>query len=127
MFNYKKIMKLDYHLIAKVSFVILPLITINSILGADNRFSAPLTGMEEVPPVDTNSTGIALFELINNNTLNFKINVTNMDNIKLAHIHLGNFSKNGDVVTTLFNSSKAPTDTINGTLVKGKVTSADLM
>jgi hypothetical protein len=82
--------------------------------------------MEEVPPVNTNSTGISLFELINNNTLNYKLNVTNMDNIKVAHIHLGNFSENGDFVATLFNSSKTPTDTINGTLVEGKITAANL-
>ena len=49
-----------------------------------------------------------------------------MDNIKVAHIHLGNFSENGDVVATLFNSSKTPTDTINGTLVEGKITAANL-
>jgi hypothetical protein len=33
-----------------------------------------------------------------------------MDNIEAAHIHIGNFSENGDVVATLFNSSKKPTD-----------------
>ena len=109
----------------KITFIILPLITFNSILGSDNRFSAPLTGIEEVPPVNTNSTGIALFELINNDTLNFKLNVTNMDNIKAAHIHLGNFSENGDVITTLF-TSKNPIDTINGTLVEGKAVLTDL-
>lgn len=117
----------DNNFIVKIFFMILPLLAFNSVLGAaDNRFSAPLTGMEEVPPVNTNSTGISIFELINNNTLNYKLNVTNMDNIKAAHIHLGNFSENGDVVATLFNSSKTPTDTINGTLVEGKITAANL-
>lgn len=117
----------DHTFIVKIFFMILPLLTFNNALGAaDNRFSAPLTGMEEVPPVATNSTGISIFELINNNTLNYKLNVTNMDNIKAAHIHLGNFSQNGDVVATLFNSSKTPTDMINGTLVEGKITAANL-
>jgi hypothetical protein len=108
--------------------MILTLLTLtNAAAVSDNRFSAPLTGMEEVPPVTTNSTGISIFEVINNNnTLNYKLNVTNMDNIKAAHIHLGNFSENGDVVVTLFNSSKTPIDIINGTLVEGKITAADL-
>jgi len=118
-------MKIKYNFMIKITFIILPLIAFNNILGADNRFSAPLTGIEEVPPVNTNSTGIALFELINNDTINFKVNVTNMDNIKAAHIHLGNFSENGDVITTLF-TSKNPIDTINGTLVEGKVVLTDL-
>ena len=119
-------MKVNYNFMVKITFVILPIIAYNNVFGEDNRFSGPLTGMEEVPPVNTNSTGISIFELINNNTLNFKLNVTNMDNIKAAHIHLGNFSENGDVVATLFNSSKTPTDTINGTLGKGKISSTDL-
>jgi DNA-directed RNA polymerase subunit K/omega len=46
--------------------------------------------MEEVPPVNTNPTGIALFELRNNH-IDFKVNVTNLDNIKSAQIHLGEF------------------------------------
>lgn len=117
----------DTTFLVKIFFMILPLLTFNSALGAaDNRFSAPLTGMEEVPPVNTNSTGISIFELLNSNTLNYKLNVTNMDNIKAAHIHLGNFSENGDVVATLFNSSKTPTDIINGTLVEGQITTANL-
>lgn len=117
----------DTTFLVKIFFMILPLLTFNSALAAtDNRFSAPLTGMEEVPPVNTNSTGISIFELLNSNTLNYKLNVTNMDNIKAAHIHLGNFSENGDVVATLFNSSKTPTDIINGTLVEGQITTANL-
>jgi hypothetical protein len=34
--------------------------------------------MKEVPPVNTNSTGIALFELINN-YIDFRVNVSNLD------------------------------------------------
>lgn len=116
--------KLDYIFIIKILFVVLPIITFNTVFGGDNRFSAPLTGGEEVPPVNTNSTGIALFEFVNNNNINFKVNVTNMDNIKAAHIHLGEFGQNGDVVSTLFNSS-TPTDVLNGTLVEGKLTNTD--
>jgi hypothetical protein len=119
---------LDYIFMVTTFAMILTLLTLTNAMGvSDNRFSAPLTGMEEVPPVTTNSTGISIFEVINNNnTLNYKLNVTNMDNIKAAHIHLGNFSENGDVVATLFNSSKTPIDIINGTLVEGKITAADL-
>jgi hypothetical protein len=99
----------DHNFMITTFAMILTLLTLTNALGvSDNRFSAPLTGMEEVPPVNTNSTGISLFELINNNTINYKLNVTKMDNIKVAHIHLGNFSENGDIIVTLFNSSKTP-------------------
>ena len=118
-------MKFDFNFVFKILFVILPMVSFNSVFGGDNRFSTPLTGTEEVPPVDVNSTGIALFELLNNNSITFKVNVTNMDNIKAAHVHLGVFGQNGDVVATIFNSS-TPQDILNGTLVEGKLTETDL-
>lgn len=102
------------------------IIAVQNVMGVDNRFSAPLSGMEEVPPVNTNSTGIALFEFLNENEVSFGVNVTNMDNIKAAHIHIGEFGQNGEIITTLFNSSNRPTDTITGTLAEGRITAQDL-
>lgn len=117
-------MKKNYASLVKTFLMIMPVVSFTNIFADDNRFSTPLTGMEEVPPVNTNSTGIALFELINDN-INFKVNVTNLDNIKTAHIHSGEFGQNGDIIVTLFNHT-APVDVVNGTLVEGKVAAVDL-
>ena len=117
-------MKKKYASLVKTLLMIIPLVSFTNIFADDNKFSTPLTGMEEVPPVNTNSTGIALFELVTNN-LNFKVNVTNLDNINAAHIHLGEFGQNGDVIFTLFKPA-TPIDVLNGTLVEGKVTAVDL-
>ena len=72
----------------------------NTALSEDNKYFTPLTGMEEVPPVNTNSTGIALFELINN-YIDFRVNVSNLDDITAAHIHLGEFGQNGEIIAPL--------------------------
>ena len=117
-------MKKKYASLVKTLLMIIPLVSFTNIFADDNKFSTPLTGMEEVPPVNTNSTGIALFELVKNN-INFKVNVTNLDNINAAHIHLGEFGQNGDVIFTLFKPA-TPIDVLNGTLVEGKVTAVDL-
>ncbi|HEX7257611.1 MAG TPA: CHRD domain-containing protein [Nitrososphaeraceae archaeon] len=117
-------MKKKYVSLVKTLLMIMPLVSFTNIFADDNKFSTPLTGMEEVPPVNTNSTGIALFELVKNN-INFKVNVTNLDNINAAHIHLGEFGQNGDVIFTLFKPA-TPIDVLNGTLVEGKVTAVDL-
>lgn len=117
-------MKKKYASLVKTLIMIIPLVSFTNIFADDNKFSTPLTGMEEVPPVNTNSTGIALFELVKNN-INFKVNVTNLDNINSAHIHLGEFGQNGDVIFTLFKPA-TPIDVLNGTLVEGKVTAVDL-
>ncbi len=91
---------------------------------AEEIYTTPLVGFEEVPPVTTNSSGFAVLKY-DNNTLNYQINVTNLDKVKASHIHLGAFGKNGDVIATLFNSS-SPTDLINGTLTEGTITASDL-
>jgi len=117
-------MKISVILLLLSMSIILPFFSFNNSLAEDNKYSTPLTGMEEVPPVNTNSTGIALFELINNN-LNFEVNVTKLDNITAAHIHLGEFGQNGEIIVPLLKASQ-PLDILNGTLVEGKVTNADL-
>ena len=105
--------------------IITPFFSFNTASSEDNKYSTPLTGMEEVPPVNTTSTGIALFEVVNNQ-IDFKVNVTNLDKIKAAHIHLGEFGQNGEVIVSLLNSS-VPVDVQNGTLVEGKITPTDLV
>lgn len=107
------------------TLIITPFFSFNTASSEDNKYSTPLTGMEEVPPVNTTSTGIALFEVVNNQ-IDFKVNVTNLDKIKAAHIHLGEFGQNGEVIVTLLNSS-VPVDVQNGTLVEGKITPTDLV
>ena len=118
-------MKSYYILLLLSTLIILPFYTFNTALSEDNKYFTPLTGMEEVPPVNTNSTGIALFELLNNQ-IDFKVNVTNLDNIKSAHIHLGEFGQNGEIIVSLL-KSLSPLDLPNGTLVEGQVTSSDLV
>jgi hypothetical protein len=48
-----------------------------------------------------------------------------LDNIKSAHIHLGEFGQNGEIIASLLKSS-SPLNVQNGTLVEGQLTSADL-
>jgi hypothetical protein len=105
--------------------IIIHFYSFNTVLSENDKYFTPLTGMEEVPPVNTNSTGIALFDLLNN-YLNFKVNVTMLENIKSAHIHLGEFGQNGEIIVSILNSS-SPINIHNGTLVKGQLTATDLV
>jgi len=118
-------MKSCYILLLLSTLIIIPFYTFNTALSEDKKYFTPLTGMEEVPPVNTNSTGIALFELLNNH-IDFKVNVTNLDNIMSAQIHLGEFGQNGEIIVSLL-KSLSPVDVHNGTLVEGQVTPSDLV
>jgi hypothetical protein len=118
-------MKSCYILLLLSTLIIIPFYTFNTALSEEKKYFTPLTGMEEVPPVNTNSTGIALFELLNNH-IDFQVNVTNLDNIKSAQIHIGEFGQNGAIIVSLL-KSLSPVDVQNGTLVEGQVTSSDLV
>jgi hypothetical protein len=89
---------------------------------AGDNFAAPLAGGEEVPPVDTQATGVATFKL-RGEGLAFKVNVANIDDVVAAHIHCGAVGADGPIGVTLFLG--AP-DAINGTLASGVITAPDL-
>lgn len=117
---------MDYLILLLVSIlIIIPFYSFDTALSENNKYFTPLTGMEEVPPVNTNSTGIALFDLLDNH-INFKVNVTMLKNIQSAQIHRGVFGQNGEIIISLLNSS-SPLDVHNGTLVKGELTAKDLV
>jgi hypothetical protein len=71
---------------------------------ANHEFSANMTGKEEVPPVDTQATGEAIFVPIQprNDTIDFYVNATGIKAVTQAHIHSGSPGENGPIVATLF-------------------------
>ena len=61
-----------------------------------------LTGNEEVPPVQTEATGIAEFTPMGMDSIEYSVNATNIEGVTAGHIHLGAKGDNGPVVVTLF-------------------------
>ncbi|MDQ6862763.1 MAG: CHRD domain-containing protein [Thermoproteota archaeon] len=93
------------------------------------QFAAKLSGSNEVPAVTTSATGTAKFSVgSGGKSLNYVLNVTNMNGVTGAHIHSGKQGENGPVVAGLFNSGMVgpPTGKENGVLAKGNITSSDL-
>ena len=60
-----------------------------------------LSGSEEVPPVQTEATGVAEF-IPGEDSVAYSVNATNIQGVTAGHIHLGNRGENGPVVVTLF-------------------------
>jgi aldose sugar dehydrogenase len=98
--------------------------------GKDNKkavFGTRLSGDEEVPPRDTPATGNVQLKLSKDGTeLDYKINVSNIENVVFAHLHLGAEGMNGDVVASLFGPVASGAGRENGRLVRGTITAADL-
>ncbi len=73
-----------------------------------NEFAAVMTGKEEVPPVNTSASVLALFTLNPNGTLAYELRATGpIENATQAHIHLGARTQNGPIVLFLFGLTNA--------------------
>ena len=81
-----------------------------------------LTGGEEVPPVQTEATGVAEFIVGGTDSIPYTINATNIEGATAGHVHLGAKGENGPVVVTLFKYD-TPMDRVseNGTITADKL------
>ena len=71
-------------------------------------FSATLSGGDEVPPTESNSTGTAKFQVTENNSqVSYWVNITGIKKVNQAHIHNGTTGENGDIVVTLSKGKSA--------------------
>jgi hypothetical protein len=64
--------------------------------GPATSFTATLSGAEEVPAVPTEATGSATFSLVDNQ-ITYTVNVTNLQNPLVSHIHIAPVGQNGPV------------------------------
>ncbi len=87
-------------------------------------FQALLSGGNEVPPVTTSAAGTATFTLAGD-VVDYSIEVSAIVGVFAAHIHSGTADVNGPIVVPLFSSDPA-TGMVDGTLVTGSFTAADV-
>ena len=72
---------------------------------AEQKFTIKLSGSDEVPPVKTAGTGVAIFQLSpDGKSLNYQLDLTKMNGVMGAHIHSGKQGENGPVLAGLFNA-----------------------
>jgi CHRD domain len=99
----------------------------NSAFGqGEEKFVANLSVSQVVPPIDSKATGSAEFEPTTDaSSISYTVNVTDINAVKAAHIHIGETGQNGPIVVTLF-KSETPTGQVSGLLSKGNITSDKL-
>ena len=90
-------------------------ILLNTVTAQEGQsFSAALSGNDEVPPTESNSTGTAKFQVTENNDnesqVSYWVNITGIKEVNAAHIHNGTTGENGDIVATLSNGISAEGD-----------------
>jgi len=91
------------------------------------RFTANLSGDNEVPPLASVATGKATFVLSADHTaLSYLLEVANVDSVTQTHIHIGSPDINGPVDVFLF-GPVAGGGASNGVIASGVITEADLI
>ena len=106
---------------------IVPLYANGSSDGTSHHSVAPLSGDEEVPPVDTRAVGNAIFWLSDDGTaLRYRLVTSRMQDITQSHIHIAPRGVNGPVVVFLFGLVAAGQDNA-GILAEGTITAANLI
>ncbi|MBA0124344.1 CHRD domain-containing protein [Haloechinothrix sp. YIM 98757] len=95
------------------------------------NFAAHATGEEEVPPVDTDARGQLKLQLSKDGTkLRYRLNVANIEDVTMAHLHQAPAGANGPVVVWLYPDSPPPEPIpgrTDGVLATGTVTEDDLV
>jgi hypothetical protein len=101
-----------------------------AIAGLNRNYSTHLSGDLEVPVRDTDAQGQAIFHLSKDGqSISYKLITANIENVTMAHIHIGAPAVNGPVVVWLYPSAP-PLQLIpgrsDGVLATGTITAASL-
>ncbi len=94
------------------------------------KFEAQLSGKNQSPAVDTPAHGVATFQIsADGKSLSYRVSVTDIENVSMAHIHMGPAGEEGPVVAWLY-PSKPPAvvkkGKFTGVLARGTLTAANL-
>lgn len=95
---------------------------------AASVFNAHLSGSSEVPVRTTQATGQATFKLsADGTTLEYRINVSNIENVVAARLYLAPVGATGPEIAVLFGPVAPGGGKSSGVLATGVLTSANLV
>lgn len=96
---------------------------------ARTAWVAYLSNTEEVPTNTSRATGLASFQLNpGGNAINYWISVDSIQNVMMAHIHIGAAGQNGPVTVWLYPAAPPPVviqGTFSGMIGSGAITPAN--
>jgi hypothetical protein len=120
--------------ISRLALVLVALlVTVGTVFAVNRNFSVHLSSDEEVPPVvglviDSQAQGQAIFHLSKDGSaLEYKLIASNIDNVIMAHIHLGPAGSNSPIVAFLYGRVPPGAGRTNGVLAEGTITAANLI
>jgi CHRD domain len=100
--------------------------TVDSAYAVKRIYDAPLSGQNEVPPVQSNATGLAEFTPPVNETIKYRINITGIFNATGAHFHNAKVGENGEIVADLMTPTTKNNDVSYGMTIRGNLSDSSL-
>jgi CHRD domain len=94
------------------------------------RFTATLSGSNQVPAVETSATGRATFQVSRSGkSVSYTLFVTGIEDPTMAHIHLAAAGEDGPPVVWLYPTKAHPVKSgkVSGLLSRGTITAAQLV
>jgi CHRD domain len=99
-----------------------------AVAGANRNWSTHVQGGQEVPPHDTNAQAQAIFHLSKDGTaLDYKLIVSNIENVVQAHIHQGPAGSNGPIGVFLYGLVPPGGGRTDGVLAEGTITAGNFI
>ena len=96
--------------------------------GLNANWSKHLTGAEEVPARATRAQGQVILHVApDEQSIDYRLIATNIDNVVQAHIHVGPAGANGPIVAFLYGLVPSGGGRQTGVLATGTITAANLV
>lgn len=118
--------KRTFLFVAAFLFLFIPLLAAS---GA-TTFHATLSGKNQSPPIETSAHGTATFILSKSGkSLRYRLYVADVENVSMAHIHIGPEGKEGPVAVWLYPShppAQVKKGKFSGELATGLITASRL-
>lgn len=105
---------------------LLILSTVDSSYAVKRIYDAPLSSENEVPPVQSNATGLAEFTPPVNDSIKYRINITGIFAATGAHIYSGQAGENGEVIADLMTDTTKNNDVSYGMTIRGNLSDSSL-
>jgi hypothetical protein len=68
----------------------------------EQKLTTELSGVNEVPPTNSSSTGMAEFDIIGTDSIRYHVNASNIQGVTAGHLHEGLEGENGPILVQLF-------------------------
>jgi len=85
----------------------------------EQKLTTELSGVNEVPPTNSSSTGLAEFDIEGTDSIRYHVNASNIQDVTAGHLHGGLEGENGPIVVQLFSYDTPRNHVESGTITAG--------